>query len=686
MRGRFLLGLALLACACTTTAQPDAAAPLEPPTWPSLERFASDAELADYLRAVRQVVHEQRQRRMAGADREEAIVVTGSRLVGEDFEAMAPITTVGAEQLELSATLTSDSLLSELPQAMPASITNVQTQGVDEGGIVKMVGRFLIILQDGRLFVVDAWPNGEPGLALAGRTEVYRSADADTWYDEMLISGNRILVTGYSYAEDASEIAVFTIDDTGALTRETAFYISSDDYYDTENYATRLVNGNLVIYTPLNLRHADLEGPLRWPLVRRWLRDEDRRAVTTPGVTLFDAHDIYKPLQPTLSPVVHSVSVCPLGDLRSGDELECQTTAFVGPTERAFFVSTTDIFLWVTPSPWADEDYLRPCDESDDHDPDRYAAPATLYRVPLSGAAPQALSARGRPDSQMAMDATDTEFRALLAWNTSRCSDDDAIELRYFRAPLRTLSSRPNAAPAYRYTRVPPLEMGEYEVRFSATHLAYGGRDDYAAYAPDDDETRQDADLFLVPVTRPSATIHLTASHEILRIERARDRFVVTGYRDSRGLSVSVVELGPRPRLTDTQVLEGRFESENRSHAFNSIVGADGAGVMGLPTVTRIKESGRWVWRSEASDISFLTLDANGHLDGAGELRVSENAVDPSYQCEVSCIDWYGNTRALFIGRRIIGLSGTELIEGALENGRVAERRRLNLSAPPPRS
>jgi iron complex outermembrane recepter protein len=40
------------------------------------------------------------------AEEEEAIVVTGSRLVRQDFEAISPITTVGAEQLELTATLT----------------------------------------------------------------------------------------------------------------------------------------------------------------------------------------------------------------------------------------------------------------------------------------------------------------------------------------------------------------------------------------------------------------------------------------------------------------------------------------------------------------------------------------------------------------------------------------------------
>jgi len=54
-------------------------------------------------------------------DEEEAIVVTGTRLVRQDFEAISPITTVGAEQLELTATLTTESLLNELPQIVPGN-------------------------------------------------------------------------------------------------------------------------------------------------------------------------------------------------------------------------------------------------------------------------------------------------------------------------------------------------------------------------------------------------------------------------------------------------------------------------------------------------------------------------------------------------------------------------------------
>jgi hypothetical protein len=229
------------------------------------------------------------------------------------------------------------------------------------------------------------------------------------------------------------------------------------------------------------------------------------------------------------------------------------------------------------------------------------------------------------------------------------------------------------------------VPTGNYEVRFTGTHVVYGGRSRYGSYPPAEGAAPQTAQVIAVPVSQPRAYAPIEAPHDILRIERTGANIVLTGYRDDAGLSLSQLDLRGRPRLTDTRVLAGRFESENRSHAFNSMIGADGAGFMGLPTVTRVKESGRWVWRSDSSDVSFLAVSAAGQLSALGELSARRGAVDPSYRCEVSCIDWYGNTRALYIGSRVFALSGTELIEGAVSGGRISERLRLNLSAPPAR-
>ena len=50
-------------------------------------------------------------------------------------------------------------------------------------------------------------------------------------------------------------------------------------------------------------------------------------------------------------------------------------------------------------------------------------------------------------------------------------------------------------------------------------------------------------------------------------------------------------------RTTSTVLLPERYESEGRSHAFNAVANEEGAGLLGLPTVMRRAQSGRWWWR-----------------------------------------------------------------------------------------
>ncbi|ANP45880.1 TonB-dependent receptor plug domain-containing protein [Candidatus Viadribacter manganicus] len=71
---------------------------------------------------------------------EEAIVVTGSRLVRQDFEAISPITTVGSDQLELTATMTTDSLLNELPQVVPGNTRTSNNAGGEDFATVDLRG------------------------------------------------------------------------------------------------------------------------------------------------------------------------------------------------------------------------------------------------------------------------------------------------------------------------------------------------------------------------------------------------------------------------------------------------------------------------------------------------------------------------------------------------------------------
>ncbi|MCX7358237.1 MAG: beta-propeller domain-containing protein [Alphaproteobacteria bacterium] len=435
-----------------------------------LERFESEAAFRQYLRDAQYETRRQggwwagrvyprtrAPRPFSEQTDDEAIVVTGTRLVRQDFEAMSPITSIGAEQLELTATLTTDSLINELPQ----SITNNQERGVDEGDNVKRIGRFLVVLQDGRLFTVDLLPDGAPGLRFVDRENVYRSMYRSNWIDEMLVFGRRIVVTGYSYHLHATEVSIFVMSDDGELAREAIYYISSNDYYDPENYATRIVGDNLVFYTPLGLRSIDPDMPFRWPVVRRWLRDDEREAVLSEGEPLFDARDIYRPIQQTTAPTVYTISVCPLGASARGAELNCRSTAFVAPDDRVVYMSPEHIYVWASDNAWEARRNARDLcaveEEEDVTAPPRQRA--TLYQVSLNGDL-RALRTQGAPPNQFAMAASDGELRALLQ---DIC---DETRLTYFHAPLGAFRrDRPAFADARRYTDTPRMEGHAAEVR-----------------------------------------------------------------------------------------------------------------------------------------------------------------------------------------------------------------------------
>lgn len=603
------------------------------------------------------------------------------------------------------------------------SITNNQMRGVEEGDIVKQIGEFLIVLQDGRLFVVDI--AGRSRLALTDRADVYRNPGSDMWYDEMLVFGDRILVTGYSYDEGATELAIFRLGSSGRLEREGVFRISSNDYYSTSNYATRLIDGNLVTYTPLSI-HDMGRSDFRWPVVRRWLPADDARTAAflerrrrnwrlraddPPAVEppLVDAAGIYRPVRRIdEEAVVHTVSVCPLASADGGATLSCRSTAFVGPEIVEWYVTGQHVFLWT-----AD----RGADRSGRCTGNlpveiRHAQPALVYRVPVSGAEPSLVGARGEPPDQFAMQADARNLYALVRLRPAGCGMryDGPSQLAFYSLPLARFTAALSDSPESAFTDVPGTENHPVASRFTDRYLVYGGLSRFRRGYPDLGEYTdasyrrrvmrdlQPRPAYVVPIGRPYAVRPLSIGHTVIRAERVADDILLTGYRDRRGLSLTLIDLDSGPRIGSTVTLDGRYESEGRSHAFNSLVEDDGAGLMGLPTVPRIEDSDRAWWRSRASDVSFLEFDADGRIGRLGELvrrfdyiddredgREDEDGV-PGYECEVSCIDWYGNSRPIFTGGRIFALAGAELIEGRVENGRIREVQRINIAlSPPPR-
>ena len=721
-----------------------ARAALDAFTSPTLTRFRSEEEFRRYVAAAREEERTRRDHYYTYSAAAPAAMVTAQAMVPAPGQPQTrsdatppcvptpanPCTDdAGAQEVVITG--------SRIPDPRNPSITNNQMRGVEEGDIIKQIDHYLLTLQDGRIFVTDIAAGGGPGrpgrgLRLTDRMNVYRYASRnaawETWYDEMLVSGDRVLVTGYSYETQATELAVFRLDTrTGRLRREGVFRIASNDYYDGGNYATRLIGDNLVVYTPFRITEIDDEDFV-WPRVRRWGAEDDERerawlerpargprtprpAPAASGSPLLDGGDIYRPVEYFDEPVVHSVSVCPLTSAGSG-QLACRSIAMVGPATREWYVTNSHAWLWTG----GEGDYCRDSERLRSPTAIADARRAMIYRVPLTGGQPGLIAARGTPPDQFAMQADARNLYALVRLERDRCRTEynDPTSLAFTTIPQSAFGPTLAELPLSAFVGLPGTATPQVASRFTDHYLVYGGLSRFRRGLPDPnifaghgrymDEyvARQFAAMrpmpaVVVPIAHPDRIRTLATGHTVIRADRLGDDIILTGYRDRDGLSVTLIDLDGRPRIASSVQLAGRYESEGRSHAFNSRMDPDGSSLMGLPTVPRIEESDRDFWRSKASDLSFLTADRRGRLRPAGELLRRFDYVDayddaggsqdedgvPGYQCEVSCTDWYGNSRPVFTDGRIFGLSGTELIEGRLVGGRIGELRRLNIALSP---
>jgi hypothetical protein len=548
-------------------------------------------------------------------------------------------------------------------------ITNTQEADVDEGGIVKKRGDLLVILRRGRLFTVsiaggqmrpihhiNAFP---PGITGGG-----------DWYDEMLISGDRVIVIGYSYARGGTEVNRFRLSPDGRLRFEDAYHLRSNDYYSSRNYASRLIGNRLVYYTPLYLGWHGGDPFANFPAISRW---RDGKPVFR---RVAQARDVY--IVPSLrddeeAPLdtLHSVMDCNL----TAPVMDCKATAVLGPASRTFYVSPTAVYLWVS-------------DARHWNAADRGIAQSWLYRLPLDGIEkPSAIGAWGQPADQFSF----REDRRLglidvlvrndgggdAMWNTENDRPARSGAVALLSVPIRWLGDGSRKVPLSRYRDLPPVggDSWNFQNRFVGNHILYGGH----AYR------RGQFSTLVAAALRGGPVAELQLPHAVERLDQLGQDGVAIGNDPRGGLVFTAVDLRrPMARTGNSFTFPEAQQGENRSQAFfyRSDTPDGSTGLLGLPITTQLENQ---FARFLGSGSSILFLKRQNRLfDMAGRLDAdARRAVDDS--CVASCVDWYGNARPIFIGDRVFALMGYELVEGRLARGSIHEVGRANF-APPSRA
>jgi hypothetical protein len=537
------------------------------------------------------------------------------------------------------------------------SITNNQEAGVDEGGIVKAWGDYLIVLRRGRLFTVRV---GKMDLSPVCRVDAYPDDDLGTWYDEMLVHDRTVVVIGYSYSVGATEVGLFDLDPQGCISHRSTHFLRSNDYYSSRNYASRLVDGKLVFYMPHGVAAGETDPDTLLasspPAVRRFRSNTWRRVIAPV--------DVHVPERPRGSAALHTVVTCDL----SRRDMDCTAQAMLGAYGRTFYVSPRAVYVWVHDGYGADE---------------QGSPGGVAYRLPFGQEPPGALRVWGVPTDQFSFKERDGKLHVLVRsqgggdWMAdAERSRDGAVALA--QIPVRAFAGEIGSASPGHYTDLPAPEGGghAFQNRFVGDHVLYGTGTTWG-YA----ERGTRSHLYAHPYARQGGSATIALTHGVDRIEALGEDAVVIG-SDGDNLTFSSIDLSDRPHAAGRFVLPGASQGETRSHGFfyHPDPQSERHGILGLP----VRRGGPgWSHLVHGSaEMLFLGVDALA-LQRMGRLVARDDQVDD--ECELSCVDWYGNARPIFYRGRVFALLGYELVEGIVRRGRIVEVDRVHLIGDLPR-
>ena len=593
----------------------------------TLTAFASEAELSELFRGwaeeYRKKMSEQRSRRDAAGQ--------SMDMASKPASAPQALASMGAAKSEAAA----------------ESVTNVQHAGVDEGGIVKLHGDHLVILRRGRLFTVAV---NDKQLKPVSYADAYGEgvAPGGAWYDEMLLWGNTVAVIGYSYARGGTEIGLFELSKSGQLTHKSTHHLRSNDYYSSRNYASRLIGSKLVFYTPLYLNPWGGLPTGSFPALRKW------RPGATPAEfkRIAPATRIYRSdegMDPQQGVALHSVTVCDLAKA----EMTCDSTAVLGQPGRVFYVSPGSVYVWNVRS--------------------------GIFRIPLDGSAPSMLKASGSPVDQFSfLEGEDGHLNVLVRAHGRGdgmwAAESGSGALAMLRVPLAAFSDGRDAAPAWAYRALPKVQGHALQNRYVGNYLLYGAGAGWRR-----PQAANDGRIYAVDYARGAQAYELPLSHGVDRIEALGANAVAVG-SNGRDLHFTSLRLARIPVSASSYVRANASQGETRSHGFFYKAENENAGLVGLPIIGGGESAGRQLRRESASLLYLrneaLSLTEIGTLDSRAGARI-----DPSAdRCKASCVDWYGNSRPLFLRNRVFALLGYEIVEGRVNAGGISELRRINFA------
>lgn len=346
---------------------------------------------------------------------------------------------------------------------------------------------------------------------------------------------------------------------------------------------------------------------------------------------LWSPGEIYRPVRDTLEPNIHSLTICTRRAFLDSDPSGCRTTAFIAPRGGELVVTATHAYVWSAPE-YGDLEAVKagPACALRAAELEARGLPSLVYRLPLAGGPLEVLATRGSPawSADFHVDAGDRSsanrssgrLRAFVAWPDVKCAGESRSELdapparlTLLDAPLALFGRRLEEVPEAFETRLPAAASGAVLSRFVGDWLLYAALT-YDFSVPYQSQPPLTGRLFAVPLAEPARARTVELTHGIVSIVPAGGRALVTGYRDSSGLTLSLVELGAEPRIVSTLALPG-LRQRRAFGQLGSTRRPDGAFEIALPVDKADAPLERpYSSMSETASLVRLRIDSSGRI------------------------------------------------------------------------
>jgi len=339
---------------------------------------------------------------------------------------------------------------------------------------------------------------------------------------------------------------------------------------------------------------------------------------------LWSPGQIYRPVRDTLEPNIHSLTICTRRAVLGAHPSGCRTTAFVAPRGGELVVTATHAYVWSVPE-YGDLEAAKA-------DPacrvlrvvaDSVGLPSLVYRLPLDGGPLEVLGTRGSPAWSADYHVEAGRLRAFVAWPKLACAGDPRAELdapparlTLLDAPLTLFGPRLKEVPDTFEAWLPAAASGAVLSRFVGAWLLYGTLT-YDFSVPYESQPPLTGRLFAVPLAAPDSARAVELPHGIVSIVPAGGRALVTGYRDSTGLTLSLIELGAEPRIVSTLALPGLRQRGAFGGQLGSTPRPDGSTAIALPVDKVDVPIVRPFETSKTAGVVRLLIDPSGRISAS---------------------------------------------------------------------